>query len=251
MDLDVFKVLLVIGTGIFAGFVNAVAGGGSLLTLPVLIIFLGLPSTVANATNRVAILLGAVSSTAGFRSKGVSSFPYGLWIGLSATLGAILGAWIAIDIKTELFNRILAILMVLIVLQMIFKSKNRESGEENMSKKRQWLGIFVFFFIGIYGGFIQAGVGFIIMAALTNINHFSLAKTNATKVFSVLIYTTAAVIVFALNDMINWVYGLTLAVGNVTGAWLGSRWSVDRGEVWVRRILIVMVIAFAVKLWLL
>ena len=251
MELDVFKVLLVIGTGIFAGFVNAVAGGGSLLTLPVLIIFLGLPSTVANATNRVAILLGAVSSTAGFRSKGVSSFPYGLWIGLSATLGAILGAWIAIDIKTELFNRILAILMVLIVLQMIFKSKNRESGEENMSKKRQWLGIFVFFFIGIYGGFIQAGVGFIIMAALTNINHFSLAKTNATKVFSVLIYTTAAVIVFALNDMINWVYGLTLAVGNVTGAWLGSRWSVDRGEVWVRRILIVMVIAFAVKLWLL
>lgn len=250
MELDLYKVLIIIGTGIFAGFVNAIAGGGSLLSLPVLI-FLGLPSNIANATNRVAILLGAVSSTAGFKSKGISAFPYSLYIGLSATLGAILGAWIAIDIKGELFNRILAILMVIIVLQMVFKRKGATAYlEENMSIPRQLLGIVVFFFIGIYGGFIQAGVGFLIMAALTNINHFNMAKTNSAKVFSVLIYTIGAVLVFALNDMINWVYGLTLAVGNITGAWIGSRWSVDRGDVWVKRILIIMVMAFAVKLWL-
>jgi uncharacterized protein len=248
--MDYLEILLIIATGIFAGFVNAVAGGGSLLTLPVLI-FIGLPSTVANATNRVAILFGAVSSTAGFRSKGVSAFPYSLWIGLSATLGAIIGAWIAVDIRGDLFNRILAVIMVLVVLQMVFTSKKKgNTGEELMTPGRQALGIIVFFFIGIYGGFIQAGVGFLIMAALTNINRFNLAKTNSAKVFAVLIYTMAAVAVFAYNGKINWIYGLILAVGNVTGAWLGSRWSVDKGEVWVKRILIVMVLGFAIKLWL-
>jgi len=244
------EILLIIGVGIFAGFFNAIAGGGSLLTLPVLI-FMGLPSSVANATNRIAILFGAVSSSAGFRSKGVTAFPYSLYLGLSATAGAIIGAMIAVDIRGEVFNRILAVIMILVVLQMVFKSNKKRGPEhENMSKGRQALGIFIFFFLGIYGGFIQAGIGFLIMATLSNVNHFGMAKTNSAKVFSVLIYTIAAVIVFIIRDQIMWRYGLTLAVGNVTGAWIGSRWSVDKGDVWVKRILIVMVLGLAVKLWL-
>jgi hypothetical protein len=211
---------------------------------------MGLPSSMANATNRVAILLGAISSSAGFRSKGVSAFPYSLYLGLSASVGAVLGALAAVRIRGELFNRILAVIMILVVLQMVFKPKTAlAGGEEDMSQKAQLMGIIAFFFLGIYGGFIQAGIGFLLMAALTNINKFNLSKTNSAKVFSVLIYTIAAVIIFMIKDQIDWILGLTLAIGNVTGAWIGSRWSVDKGQVWVKWIMIGMVTVMAVKLW--
>lgn len=109
--------------------------------------------------------------------------------------------------------------------------------------------MFVFFFIGIYGGFIQAGVGFLILLTLSNINQFTLVKSNAVKMFVVLIYMVLTVVIFAYNDKINWKYGITMAVGNATGAWLASRYVVKKGDQIVKVFLIVMVVAMAIKLW--
>ncbi|MGK7393801.1 MAG: sulfite exporter TauE/SafE family protein [Candidatus Cyclobacteriaceae bacterium M3_2C_046] len=244
-----FNALIILFTGFAAGFINTIAGGGSLLALPVLI-FLGLPSSVANATNRVAIFLQNVSGVAGFKSKGISAYPYSLWLGISALLGAIIGAKLAVDIKGDLFNKILAIVMVVVILLTIFNpGRSKHQLEEKMNVKARFTGILIFFFIGIYGGFIQAGVGFLIIASLTSINRFSLVKTNSAKVFVILIYTSAALVVFILENKINWTYGLVLAAGNASGAWIGSRWSVDKGDKWIKRILVVTVIALATKLW--
>ena len=107
----------------------------------------------------------------------------------------------------------------------------------------------VFFFIGVYGGFIQAGVGFIIIAALTLTNGFDLVRTNAIKVFVIFFYTIIALIVFVWNGNVNWYLGLTLAVGNATGAWIGSRWAVAKGDKWIRVVLVVTVLAFAIRLF--
>jgi len=244
-----YDLLLLVLVGFIAGAINVIAGGGSLLTLPVLI-FLGLPPNVANGTNRIAIIIQNIFAVSGFKSKGVSSFPYSIYLALSATAGAIIGALLAVDIKGEIFNKILAVIMVLIVVYMVFKPKiTTEDLIERITGKYFWLGILAFFFVGIYGGFIQAGVGFIILLALSSINRFSLVKSNAIKVFVALVYSFSAVAIFAYNDMINWKYGFILSIGNATGGWFISRWSVKKGDGLVRVFLIIMVTVMAIKLW--
>ena len=119
-----YHYLLLVGVGFVVGFINTVAGGASLISLPVLI-FLGLPPAVANGTNRVAIALQTAIAVAGFKSKGVSTFPFNLYLGVAALLGSLIGAYIAVDIRGETFNRILAIIMVVVVLIIVFKPKVR------------------------------------------------------------------------------------------------------------------------------
>jgi uncharacterized membrane protein YfcA len=241
--------IIVVLAGMVAGFLNVVAGGGSLITLP-LLIFLGLPSAVANATNRIAIVGQNIFAVAGFRSKGISSWPYSLYLGISALLGAIIGARIAVDIEDQLFNRILSIIMILVAITIVVRPLTKPGQQqERMDLKYQVMGIVSFFGVGIYGGFIQAGVGFIMIPLLTSINRFSLVKTNSAKVFVALTYSLAALAVFIIEDVLNWEIGLTLALGNAIGGWIGSRWSVAKGDVWIRRVLIVAIIALSVKLW--
>ena len=246
---SLLELFLLIIVGFVAGSINTIAGGGSLLTLPVLI-FLGLPPNVANGTNRIAILFQNVFNTAGFRSKGISVFPFSIYLAVAALLGAIIGAQIAVDIKGEVFNKILAIVMVVVVFYMIFNKKNSlKNTVEQLSGKKLWLSTILFFFIRIYGGFIQAGVGFIMLLVLSSVNKLSLVKSNAVKVFVILIYTISAVFIFAYNNKINWQAGLILAIGNSLGGWLASRWSVKKGDGLVRKFLIVMVLIMAIKLW--
>ncbi len=249
-SVDLTNVLITVLAGVAAGFLNVVAGGGSLITVPLLITTLDLPSAVANATNRVAIVGQNIFAVAGFKSKGVSTFPYNLYLGISAMLGAILGAKIAVDLDDRLFNRILSIIMILVVIFILSKPLSG-SGEskEKMDPKHQIIGIISFFGVGVYGGFIQVGVGFIMIALLTSINGLSLVKTNSAKVFVALVYTSVALSIFILEDMINWAVGLTLALGNAIGGWIGSRWSVALGDQWIRRILVVAVVLLALKLW--
>jgi len=243
------ELILLVIIGFITGIINIMAGGGSLLTLPMLI-FLGLPPSVANGTNRVAILIQNIFSTAGFKSKGITTFPYSIYFGISAMFGAIIGAQIAVDINGEVFNKILAIVMLFVVVFLVFNRKTKmEDYVERITGKHLWISIIVFFFIGIYGGFIQAGTGFLMLLALSGINQFSLVKSNAIKVIVALIYTTSALIIFILNDQVNWKYGLILAIGNASGGWLASRWSVKKGDGIVKIFLIVMVIIMAIKLW--
>lgn len=241
--------LLLVLVGFIAGIINILAGGGSLLTLPMLI-FLGLPPNIANGTNRIAIIIQNIFAVKGFQSKGISTFPFSIYLAIPATIGAIIGAIVGVKIEGELFNKILGVIMMIIVAYMVFKPKTTlKDTLERSTGKYFWLSIIAFFFVGLYGGFIQAGVGFIILLALSSINHISLVKSNAIKVFVALIYSLAAVAIFAYNDLINWTYGLILSLGNATGGWVMSRWSVKKGDGFVKKALIIMVIAMAIKLW--
>ena len=241
---------LLIIIGFIAGVINTIAGGGSLLTLPILI-FLGLPPSIANGTNRIAILIQNFFSAAGFKSKGITTFPFSIWMGVSALFGAILGAYLgAIYFKGAIFNKILAIVMVLIVIYMIFKPKyTLENYTERIEGTYFWFLLIVFFLIGIYGGFIQAGTGIFIILALNSLGRVSLVKSNAIKTVVVILYTLSAIAIYAYNDKINYTMGLTLAIGNATGAWFASRYSVKKGDGLVRWFLIIMVSVMAIKLW--
>ena len=246
--MEIWHIPVIFTAGILAGFINTLAGGGSLLTLPILI-FLGLPTAVANGTNRIAIVAQCAFAVAGFKKKGVSNFKLSLLLSTPAIIGAIIGAYFAVDISDVLFRRVLAVIMLL-VLGLILWNPRQDGGSNSNSLGRRQLitAMTVFFFIGIYGGFIQVGVGFIIIAALTTITKFNLVVTNSHKVFIAGIYTVFALIVFAFNDKVCWEIGLCLAAGMGLGGWIGSHWAVAKGERWIRVVLAICVVAMVIKL---
>lgn len=241
--------LLLIPVGFLAGFLNTVAGGGTLLTLPVLI-FMGLPAPLAQGTNRVAILLQTFSAVRGFKSKGVSTYPFSLYVGVAAFFGSLIGAYLALDFDGKAFNRLLAVIMIGVLLLTVFNpNKNLKDVTEKLTGKPLLISVIVFFFLGIYGGLINAGIGFLMLLALPYINGMSLLRSNATKVFVAFVYTIGAVIVFALDNKINYTLAAILSIGNVSGAWFGSRWSVKKNDKVIKTFLIVTVTALAIKLW--
>lgn len=241
--------LLLIPIGFIAGFLNTVAGGGTLLTLPTLL-FLGLPAPVANGTNRIAILVQTFTAVRGFKSKGISTYPFSFYLGISALLGSFIGAKMAIDISGELFTKILAIIMIMVLLTIVVNpSKNFTEIPERLSGKHLYLAIVIFFFLGIYGGFINAGIGFLMLVILPYVNGLSLLKSNVTKVFVVAMYTIGAVLVFAFEDKINYPLAFILTIGNASGAWFASRWSVKKDDKVIKMFLIVTVSSLAIKLW--
>ena len=251
MEFNFLHVLLLFGTGIAAGFLNTVAFGGSLIALPVLI-FLGLPTAVANGTNRVAIFFQNLSAIMGFRRKGVSDFGYSILLAIPAVIGAVIGATIATDIKDAVFNLILAVVMItMLVLTLINPTERLKNRIESRDKRSKIIAMVVFFFIGIYGGFIQAGVGLLIITALRLLTGMDLVRTNAIKVLVIFCYTVVALGIFIMEKQVDWALGVTLAIGNATGAWLGSHWAVEKGDKWIRVVLIVAVLGFAIRLvWL-
>ncbi len=241
--------LLLIPVGFLAGFINTIAGGGTLLTLPTLL-FLGLPPAVANGTNRIAILFQTFAGVKGFQSKGISTYPFSLYLGLSALCGSFIGAYLAIIIDPKLFTKVLAIVMILVLLSLVFTSKKKyQNLIEKTTGKPLYISVILFFFLGIYGGFINAGIGFLMLLILPSLNGLSLVKTNATKVFVVCVYTIGAVLVFVLENKINFTLAFILTIGNTSGAWIASRWSVNKKDSLIRLFLIVTVTALAIKLW--
>lgn len=251
MEFNLLHVVLLFGTGICAGFLNTVAFGGSLLALPVLI-FLGLEAAVANGTNRIAIFCQNFSAIMGFRRKGIFDFSYSILLAIPAVIGAVIGAMIAVDIKDATFNLILAVVMItMLVLTLLNPTERLKDKIESGQTGSKIITMIVFFFIGIYGGFIQAGVGLLIITGLRLLTGMDLVRTNAIKVFVIFFYTVVALGVFILEGKVNWYLGPTLAVGNACGAWLGSHWAVEKGEKWIKVMLVVAVLAFAVRLvWL-
>ena len=246
--MEYINIPLIILTGFVAAFLNTVGGGGSLFTVPILT-FLGLPITSANATNRVALLVQNLFAVGGFRSKKVAlPWPYSLYLGLSTLGGGVLGSLMASRIDDELFSRIFAVVMIVAVAFIIFNPK-KSAGPEKLSFKSQLIGTVCFFFLGVYGGFVQAGIGFLVLAVLNVVNNFNLVTSNYVKVFSAIVYTAASVVVFALEGKIDWTTGGILAIGMAWGGWFASRWSVDKGDVWIKRVMIVSIIALAIKLW--
>ncbi len=248
MELAFNDIIILLICGVIAGFINTVAGGGSLLTLPILI-FMGLPSNIANGTNRIAIFMQNIFSISGYKSRGVSDFKYSSWLSVSALIGSIIGAKIAININEDMFNKILSAVIIIVVLTIIYNKKPFNINSENISIEKKIISVIMFFFIGIYGGFIHAGVGFLILSILSNYNGIQLSKANSIKVFVVFVYTFFALIVFIMENKINWILGINLGIGNSIGGWIASRWSYNKPDKIIKIFIIISSAIMAIKLW--
>ena len=246
-QISVVQIVVILVAGLVAGFVNTLAGGGSFITL-VALEFAGLSSTMANGTNRVAIEVQTIMAVLGFKSKGVSNFKMTLHFAIPALLGAIVGAYVVIDLPDVVFHRILAVAMLFMLFTIVFDVKSwLKNRKITMTPRRRLLAYPAFFVVGFYGGAIQAGVGFLLIAALVLIAGEDLVRTNSHKVFIVAVYTLFVLILFALRGQVNWLLGLLLAIGNGIGAWAASRLAVTKGEKIVRVVLGVMLAVMAVR----
>ncbi|MGM0379345.1 MAG: sulfite exporter TauE/SafE family protein [Bacillota bacterium] len=230
--------------GVFAGIVNTMAGGGSLLTLPMLT-FLGLPSAVANGTNRLAILIASITSVKSFKDRGYFEWKLAVRFGIPAVIGAMLGSKIAVNLSNDVFDKVLAVVMFLMLGIIIFQPHRKL---KFFKKKNLLLGSVLFFFVGIYGGVIQAGVGFLIIMSLTLVTNYKLVKINSTKMFIVLIYMIPSFIIFLINGKVNFIYGIILAIGNAIGAYIGSVSQIKKGEKIVKIILTGAILIMSLKL---
>ncbi len=242
---ELFAVALLFVVGIIAGFLNVNAGGGSTLTLPILI-FMGLDGATANGTNRLAILLQNSSAIYSFKKENFSDMKLSFKLALFTLPGAIAGAFWAIHIDDILFKKILTGVIIFVIATLLIPKTNkiRKSDDKNVSV---WAYLSMFA-AGFYGGMIQAGVGFIFMTILHNLMKFDLIRVNMHKVFIVWIYTLPVLLIFILTGNINWGLGLSLAFGNMLGAKLAVKFAVKKGEKAIKIILIFVMLLMAAKL---
>ncbi|HPE59669.1 MAG TPA: sulfite exporter TauE/SafE family protein [Thiolinea sp.] len=243
---DWLSFTLFILAGGLAGFINVMAGGGSALTVPMLVL-MGYDPTVANGSNRIAILVEAVVGVAAFRKHQYSDFAMSWKLGLMTLPGAILGAIYAVRVDDALFMKLLGLVMILVILSLLLpKARVMEHARTHRwANGLRWPAMFL---IGFYGGFIQAGVGFMIMAGLTHLYQMDLVRVNMHKVFITLLFTLPAVILFIWTGNINWFAAIGLSVGMSLGAWLAVKASIRKGERLVRIMLMVALGMVAIKL---
>jgi len=238
---------LLFASGLTASLLNVVAGGGSFLTLPILILT-GLPPVVANGTNRVGILLQNVAAVWAFRRSGVHEPGWAWTAGIPSMLGAIAGTLIASWLADDLFRQILSWLMIVMCLWTLWDPIGRKAaptGREIVTFG--WAARAGIFAAGMYGGFVQAGVGFLYLA-VTTLAGYDLVRGNSLKVLCVLIGTPLSLAIFAARGQVSWIPGLSLGAGMLLGGFLGARLTILKGHAWVRGVVTLAVIALAVKL---
>lgn len=247
MDYTLFP-LLVLG-GFAAGFINTVAGGGSMITLPLLIL-VGLPANVANGTNRVAILIQNTAAVLGFRSKGVNPWRAGLWLCIPAGLGAAAGAGTAVQVDPETLEHIFGIVLIVLSGVILVDPRNMLTGapSDDSGARPSLKAFIVFFIVGWWGGFAQVGVGFLFLAGLVICSDMNLVYANAVKLFVILIFTAVSFFIFLFNGQVEILPGLVMAAGNASGAWVASRLSVKKGAGWVRSLLVLFALLAALKM---
>ncbi|MCG7928002.1 MAG: sulfite exporter TauE/SafE family protein [Candidatus Thiodiazotropha taylori] len=242
-----WQVLLLALVGVAAGWLNVMAGGGSLLTIPVML-FMGIPGPVANGTNRIAILAQNITAVTAFRRRGYSDFKLGFSLAAAASLGAIGGASVGVKLDGVWFDRVLALVMVGVMILMATGHDKIKPTSGERKAKNLFAGHLLMVGAGFWGGFIQIGVGFILMPILHRVLGLDLVRVNMHKVLIVLVYTIVALGIFAANLELMWWIGISLAIGNSIGGWLGAHTTITHGEGLIRRVLYLALSAFIIKL---
>jgi len=239
---------LLVAAGFGAGWINVIAGGGSLLTVPVMV-FMGLPGPVANGTNRVAIIAQSITAVGAFFKCGFSDFRLSATLAAAASVGAYFGATLGVSLEGAAFNRVVAAVMIAVmVLMAAGEDKSKPRPDASSKAKNLVLGHVLMAVAGVWGGFIQIGVGFILMPILYRVMGLDLVRVNMHKVFIALMYTIVALLVFAATVPIAWEAGAALALGNAVGGWMGAHATVKRGEKFIKIALLVALAVMAAKL---
>ncbi len=237
-----WEALLLVAGGAAAGVINAVAGGGSILTVPLLVLA-GVPGNSANGSNRVGILTSNAAAATAFRKLGVRGLSKATPILLPIIAGSLIGSYGITRLTDDNFERVFGLVM----LPVIFLSIRKPKVQLEADPWPIWVTTVVFLGVGLYGGAVQAGVGLIMLAALTRAG-FDLVTANNVKVVANLTLTAVALPVFIIQGKVEWLQALILAVGLTAGAWVGAHAAVKGGERFIRAVMVIAALLLAGKL---
>lgn len=232
--------------GNFAGFINVFAGGGSTLTLPFLLL-MGLDASVANGTNRIGVLAQTVSASLSFKKQNFFDLKLSLKLAALTLPGAILGAFYSIQIDDETFHIIVISVIIAVGINLLIPQKRKSQYAETVSKMPLIM-YPLMLLVGFYIGFIQVGVGFLLIAILSMALKLNIKRVNMHKVFIIFINTVPILLIFIFTDNIDWIAGLVLSLGTSLGAWWGAKLSLKIDEKLVKLILLIAIISLAINL---
>ena len=252
MDAELLIYVVYLLAGIVAGIVNTLAGGASVLVLSILL-FMGMPANIANGTNRLGILVQNFTGSSTFYRSGLLDIKGSLKYIIPSVIGAIGGAMIAADIDQNTLEIFVGVIMSIMLIPIIFKPQGKKNSFLKHQNKKGFkvLNTLLFLLIGFYGGFVQAGIGLIIMVVLPQISKLSLIKGNAVKMAIILIYTIPVMGIFIINGQIDWWIAIWLAIGQIIGTKVAGKFAVNHPQAnkWVRVLLICMVSVSIIKMF--
>ncbi len=242
--MSAFEIIALVAGGVAAGFINTVAGGGSVITIPVLVEVVG--AGLTNGSLRIAILMQNVSGVAGYARGRAITWPIVARLVAPTTVGAVVGAWLATLLSPGDLKKVFAVAVVLVALSVLLKPKGWEPAAEPRLRE-PWTSV-VFFGVGFYGGFVQAGVGFLFLAALVPGLGLGLVKGNGVKVALIFSYLPFALVMFIGAEQVHWGAGISVGVGSMAGAFLASTLAVKKGAGWIRWVLVLAAVVAAVRM---
>jgi hypothetical protein len=240
--MSVTAIIVLIAAGILVGFINTLSGGGSVISLSLLIL-LGLPASIANGTNRISIFFQTFSSVSSFTRQKMFTSMKPIWLGIPATAGSVMGALTAVDMNEKIIEIAMCAAMVLMIFFLFYKpGKWLKENARLLNEPLKWWHFLIFFIVGFYGGFIQVGVGYFLLMALVLGVGYDLVKANAVKNLIVFLYAIFALAVFIINGQVNYLYGIILSIGSIIGALIASYFAVKKGAGFIRAVIILSVI---------
>ena len=235
--MTVTEIVVVVLAGVLAGFINTLSGGGSIITLSLLIL-LGFPANIANGTNRINIFFQTLSSVGSFARQKMFSSMKPFWLGIPATLGSVAGAVVAVDVNQKVIEVAMAASMVIMTFFLFYKPDRWLKGKPDLlAGNLRWWHFALFFAVGFYGGFIQVGIGYFLLMALVLAIGYDLVEANAVKNLIVFLYAIFALAVFVINGQVNYLYGLILSAGSIVGALIASYLAIKKGAPFIRAVI--------------
>jgi len=236
------EIIVIVLAGVVVGFINTLSGGGSVISLSLLLI-LGLPADIANGTNRISIFFQTLSSVGSFTRQKMFDNLRPVWLGIPATIGAVAGAYLAVDVNVRVIGIAMAVAMVIMLFFLFYKpDKWLRENPVLLAAPLRWWQFFIFFGVGFYGGFIQVGVGYFLLMSLVLGVGYDLVKANAVKNLIVFFYAIFALLVFIIDGKVNYLYGLILSAGSIVGALIASWLAVKKGAGFIRAVIVASVI---------
>jgi uncharacterized membrane protein YfcA len=249
MELSWVSIIILICSGIVVGFINTLAGGGTVISLSVFMIF-GLPPLVANGTNRVAIILQNATAVSYFHKNRLIHWRKIIHFAIPVIVGSITGAAIAGTISNQMFLHIFAGVVILFGISMIFNPDYYLNERTHLVNRKVSVWQYgLYFLLGIYGGFVHVGIGYLFLAALVLGSGYDLMKANVIKCVLILFYIPFSLMIYALQDNVCWSLGLIHGIGNIIGAWIAARLAIKKGASFIRYILLALIVIVVLQMF--
>jgi uncharacterized protein len=249
--MDIWMIALALIGSALAGLINTLAGNGSVITLGLLTEVFGLPGNVANATNRVGIVTQSIAGVYAFKKSGTFSFGTHNRLLVLNIAGALIGIYLAIIVSNEQFLMVFKVLMVLLLVVVVVKPERWINPELSKIQLPESVLSGLYFLIGIYGGFIQMGMGVIFLAVAVLGAKKNLLDSNVVKIYLVGVYTFIAMVIFAWKGLIDWPIGLIFAIGQTIGGYYTAKFAANhpKSNIWAYRVLVVIMVVAVVKIF--